>query len=191
MILSILIATTVERKHLFDELIKEFTRQITAFEGSVEIISRSDNKEMSIGRKRQLLLEESRGEYIVYFDDDDMPRKDYVSSIMLALECKPDCVGFKIHMTTNGLNPQTCIHSLSNPKWEFKNGVYLRNCTHFNPVKREIAIKVGFNDIRFGEDKEYSDRVSTLCKKEIFVNKYLFDYRYSTKQEHKQKYGIQ
>lgn len=230
--LSILIATTKDRRLMFNMLMHEFHMQIdkAGFKGpgreqwaylhprlddkgapvlnekgeaiidtikqdfrhpdTVELVYIEDEKEMSIGAKRQKLLEKAKGEYIVFFDSDDYPKPNYVTEIMTALERGPDCVGFKIAMTTNGTNPQTCVHSLLNPVWEFKGGEYLRNVTHFNPVRLVLALKAGFKDIRFGEDKDYSDRVSKLCKHEVFIDKFLFDYRYSDKVEHNQKYGI-
>lgn len=185
MILSILIATVEERAEQFKELRNFFLK----FEG-IDVVSLCDNKEMSIGKKRQQLLEMSGGEYIVFFDDDDWPNPSYVHDILTALEEKPDCVGFKIQMTTNGTKHETCIHSLSNKVWDKVDGVYLRNVTHFNPVKRSIALNVGFPDLRYAEDRSYSDGVSALCKTEVFIDKYLFNYRYSNKTEHSIKYGI-
>lgn len=186
--LSILICTVPERAREFNKLMAIFNLQKRS---EVEIIVDSTPRgNISVGAKRQKLLECASGKYIVYFDDDDKPSPYYTDEILNALQLSPDCVGFKIMMTTNGINPETCIHSLSNKKWEKKNGQYLRTVTHFNPVKREIALSVGFKDLRFGEDKDYSDRITPLCKKEIFIDKYLFDYRYSNKEPHAKKYGI-
>ncbi len=173
MILNILIATVVDRRKLFNPLLTEFNRQIKSagLQGQVSVIYKEDRKEMSIGRKRQLLLEESNAEYIVFFDSDDRPRPHYVTSIVEALELKPDCVGMLIDMTTNGYD-------------------YVRNVTHFNPVRRDLALQAGFKDIRFGEDKDYSDRVTPLCKTEVFIEVPVFDYLFSSKEPFKQKYGI-
>jgi hypothetical protein len=190
MILSILIATTLDRRPMFEKLYKEFQRQSEGL--SVEILYEEDNKEISIGAKRQKLLSRATGLYIVFFDSDDLPFSYYVSMILKALEEKPDCVGFLIHMTTNNSRPQTCCHSLKYKVWAEKvDGYdYVRNVTHFNPVRRALAVMVGFEDMRFGEDKRYSDRVTKLCKTEVFINKRLFHYRYSNEMNHKKKYGI-
>ena len=223
-ILSILIATTKDRRFMFNNLCQEFYRQIdlaglsgkgleewsvkvtgvntdgTESEaiaharythGSlVELIFKEDNKEMSIGEKRQWLLEQAKGEYIVYFDSDDFPKDNYVTAIVKALEEKPDCVGFKIAMTTNGKNPQTCIHSLKNKTWRTENNTHFRNCTHFNPVLRKLALQVGFKDKRFGEDFEYSNALTPLCKTEVYIDEFLFEYRYTNTTPHAEKYGI-
>lgn len=192
--LSILICTTIDRKEMFSTLYAEMFRQSNG--KPVEILYLEDNKEISVGAKRQKLLEMAKGEYIVYFDSDDFPSPSYVDDILEALSPEfgqeaPDCVGFMIHMTTNGARPQTCCHSLKYKRWA--NNVdhfdYVRGVTHFNPVKREIALKVGFEDMRFGEDKIYSDKITPLCKTEKFIPKKLFHYRY-TKTDHNERYGI-
>lgn len=192
MILSILICTIPQRKELFETLIKELARQMNEIEERIEIKWNPEPRgKMTIGKKRQILLEESTGEYIVYFDDDDFPEPNYMRAIIEALKDKPDCVGLKIRMTTNGANEQTCIHSLVNKTWRKENNVYYRNVTHFNPVKREIAIKVGFEDIAFGEDKLYSDLITPFCETEVFIDEFLFNYRYTNHESHNDKYGIQ
>lgn len=196
--LSILIATTVERKDLFIQLLLNFHKQLQDKNliSKVEVLFDETGKEMSIGEKRQKLLERASGEYIVFFDDDDEPIGTYIETIVTALEQNPgiDCLGFKIKMTTNGQNIQMCEHSLKHKEWKTVNQsnlTYLRNVTHFNPVKRELALQAGFPNLRFGEDKVYSDKVSKLCRKEYYLDiPYLFHYRYSNKVAHNEKYGI-
>jgi len=195
MVLSILICTVVDRRTLFEELYKEFDKQIkeNSLEGKVEVLFKEDNKEISVGRKRQLLLDESKADYIVYFDSDDFPCPTYVIDIYDAIvKNNPDCVGFLIKMTTDGGNKQVCCHSLQYKVWD--SGVdgydYVRNVTHFNPVKRELALKVGFADKRFGEDKEYSDNLTALCETEVFIDKEIFHYRFSTAETSDKKYGF-
>lgn len=188
-LLSILICTTYDRRRLFEKLYAELDRQSM---GAVEILFEEDGKQISVGAKRQKLLRRATGEYIVFFDSDDWPFKNYIEEILTALEHRPDCVGFLIHMTTNGKKDQTCCHSLQYKEWATNvDGYdYVRNTTHFNPVRRDLALQVGFKDMRFGEDRKYSDAVTKLCKTEVFINKKLFHYRYTTTMSHKRKYGI-
>lgn len=189
-LLSILIATTVDRREMFKKLYYEFFVQTKDL--PVEVLHEEDNKEMSVGAKRQKLLLRAQGDCIVFFDSDDWPQPFYVEEILKALEKKPDCVGFLIAMTTNGKKPQVCCHSLKYKEWKERvDGYdYVRNVTHFNPVRRDLALQVGFKDIRFGEDRLYSDAVTKLCKTEVFISKKLFHYRYSNLIPHKRKYGI-
>jgi glycosyltransferase involved in cell wall biosynthesis len=198
LVLSILIATTVDRRDVFYPLLDEFERQVKEhkLEDKVEICYMEDNKELTIGSKRNNLINMSRGEWIVFFDSDDMPIDYYVPLIVQKLEeHRPDCIGFKIKMTTNGEKPQICDHSLRHAAegWQTnKKGFdYIRNVTHFNPVRRSYAIRVGFPEVRYGEDKVYSDKITKLCKTEYYLDiPYLFEYRYSNAVEHNKKYGI-
>lgn len=198
MLLSVLIATVVEREHLFYDLLQEFNRQIDEhnLQDKVEICYISDNKEMTIGSKRNGLLSMSRGEYIVFFDDDDWPIEYYLPLIIQKLEDnRPDCLGYKIKMLTNGGQPQICDHSLRHKKdgWQTnKKGFdYIRAITHFNVIKAHIAKSVGFPEVRYAEDRPYSDEVTKLCYNEVYVDvPYMFEYRYSNKLDHNKKYGI-
>jgi glycosyltransferase involved in cell wall biosynthesis len=189
--LSILIATVDSRRSEFLTLLNRFNDLIDC-NPEIEILAECDNKQISIGAKRQKLLERATGDYIVFFDDDDEPNHNYIDLIMQVIRQSPDCIGMLILMTTNGTNQQTCCHSLKYKKWA--NNVdgydYVRSVTHFNPVKRQLALKVGFKDLRFGEDKDYSDRLTPLCKNEVFIKERLFHYRYTTNINHKEKYGI-
>lgn len=193
-VLSILIASTVDRRDMLVVLVNLLRYQIhlAGLEGKVKIMVKEDNKEMSIGAKRQLMLTLADSEYICFFDSDDLPRPNYVKKLWDALESKPDCVGFLIAMTTNGQNPQVCCHSLKYPQWKDKvDGYdYVRNVTHFNVVKTELALQAGFKDIRFGEDKDYADRLTPLCKTEVFIEEPIFDYMYTNTMPHNEKYGI-
>jgi hypothetical protein len=190
MILSILVCTVLERIKIFKELREEFERQIGDL--PVEFLYEQDNKQISVGAKRQKLLNRSKGHYIVFFDDDDFPEPYYVSEIIQALETRPDCLGYLIKMTTNGEREQVCCHSLRYPEWKTNiDGYdYVRNITHFNVCLREIAIAIGFPDKRFGEDQVYSNGVTALCQTEVFIDKFMFHYRYSSRVPHKKKYGI-
>lgn len=194
--LSVLIATITERRFLFNQLERYLQRQIRLnnLTGKVEILSECDNKQMSIGSKRQRLLERAQGEFIVFLDDDDEPYDHYLKYIVAAIENNSgiDCIGIAIDMTTNGKNKQRCCHSLKYPEWKEKvdGWDYVRNVTHFNPIRRDLALQVGFEDMRFGEDHKYSNSVTKLCKKEIYITDPVFHYRYSNKIKPNQKYGI-
>lgn len=195
-LLSILIPTTIDRRNVFTPLRAELISQIERLDliGTVEVLHIEDNKEISVGLKRQKLLELSKAKWIVYFDSDDEPYSWYIEDIYKAITENEgiDCIGINIDMTTNGAKPQRCCHSLKYPVWsENVDGWdYVRNVTHRNPVLRELALKVGFENIRFGEDKIYSDLVTLLCRNEFYIERPNFHYKYSTKELFKNKYGI-
>jgi hypothetical protein len=158
---------------------------------SVEVLVACDNKEISIGKKRQNLLEQATGNYCAFIDDDDFVAPDYVDKILSALETKPDCVGFKIHCTTNGGNPQSAITSIRYPKWvdNVDGYAHCRSVYHKSPVRRELALQVGFPDLRYSEDRVYSIGIMKLVKTEVFIDSVLYFYRFRTEPFAK-KYGF-
>lgn len=187
--LSICICTVFQRKELFAKLYDYITHQIKQhfLEEMVELNYILDNKEMSVGAKRQLLLEQSNGEYIVFVDDDDWVDDNYVPEIIQALKDNPDCVGFLIHVDNNGVQGMARA-SMNYEEWGSKQDGYdyVRSIYHKTPVKKELALKAGFPDMRFGEDYEYSMRLKKYLSTETFINKVLYYYRYKPEPN---KYG--
>ena len=188
--LSICLATVENRCDLFALLHAELLRQ-TKDHPEVELIVACDAKQISIGKKRQNLLEAATGDYVCYIDDDDWISVDYVVTILDALKSKPDCVGFEIHCTKNGGAVESAIASMRYKQWgDHQDGYrYNRSIYHKTPVRRELALQVGFPDLRYAEDKFYSAGVQALCKTEVFIKRVLYYYRYRN-EPFGTKYGI-
>jgi hypothetical protein len=187
--LTIALPTVVNRADLFAKLHTHIAAQC---EGKpVEIIIACDAKEISIGKKRQNLLEQAKGDYVVFIDDDDWVAADYVDKILAALATSPDCVGFLISCTTNGNRPVMAKASMHYKEWaENRDGyAHVRSTYQKTPVRRELALKAGFPDLRYGEDRIYSAAVVKLVKTEAFINAVLYNYRYKPEPFHA-KYGI-
>jgi glycosyltransferase involved in cell wall biosynthesis len=187
--LSILLCTVISRAALFAKLHEHLLAQ--AKDKPVEVLVACDNKEISIGKKRQNLLEQATGDYVAYIDDDDWTSETYVDDILAALELNPDCVGFLITCTTNGHSPKKAIASMRYKEWgENQDGyAHTRSPYQKTPVRREIALKVGFPDLRYAEDRVYSRGITALIKTEVFIDKVCYFYRYSFENFAK-KYGI-
>lgn len=188
--LSILLATVESRRDLFALLHAELLRQS---EGrSVELVIACDNKEISIGKKRQNLLEAAKGGYVCFIDDDDWISPAYVDDILAALTKNPDCIGFEIQCTHNGQNPQRAIASMRYKQWvDDRDGYrFCRSTYHKTPVRRELALQAGFPDLRYGEDKIYSERIIGLVKSEVFIKSTLYFYRFSSREKFTEKYGF-
>lgn len=187
--LSILLCTVVSRANLFALLHAHLLKQA---EGKpVEILVACDNKEISIGKKRQNLLEAATGDYVVYIDDDDWVSETYVDQILAALETDPDCVGFKIRCTMNGGAPLMASASMRYKQWgDNQDGFrFVRSCYHKTPHRREIGLRVGFPDLRYCEDKPYSAGIMKYLKTEVYIDDILYEYRYKH-ENFIMKYGI-
>lgn len=192
-ILSILIPTIISRAPEFARLHAHVHAQSVG--KPVEILSQCDNKEISIGRKRQILLERASGEWVVFIDDDDWIADSYVDDILAALTSVPspgpDCVGFLIQCTSNGRHPRMAKASLKYKSWgENEDGwAHTRSPYQKTPVRRSIALLVGFPDLRYGEDRIYSAGLVKLLKTEVFVNRVLYYYRFRA-ENFSRKYGF-
>lgn len=180
MILSLLICTIPKRKNLFDRLTLELRSQILVCQTQVEILA--DNGKGTIGAKRQRLLEQAQGEYVVFIDDDDKVSSDYLRSILYAIESGPDAVGFMGMITTDGRR-KTEFRISKDCEYKTTSKGYERFNNHLSPVKREIALQIGYKDISWEEDYDYAVRLheSGLIKTERFIAKHLYFYNYITR----------
>jgi hypothetical protein len=183
--LSILILTINSRIDQFASLLEEFNVQVNKYDGKCEILWELDNGERTTGEKRNSLLERATGEYVAFFDDDDWPAPNYVSSILSAIKSKPDCCSLLGEMTTDGTNPELFEHSLKYREWKtnpHSHIRYERNPNHLNAIKSSIAKQMKFPNITFGEDKAWSDLLakSGLLKTESTIDTVIYYYRYIT-----------
>ena len=186
-ILSILICGLESRHELLGELIKKLKTQQISFlidrrlNTAIQILVETDNKQKSTGYKRQLLLDKSKGEYIVFIDDDDIVPDYYIEEMYDACMSGADCIAINGRMTTNGSDEIAWRLSKDyQNETIIENGrpVYLRRTNHITAVKREIALAAGFNDVSNGEDKYYSERLN--LKTEYKIEKPMYHYRFST-----------
>lgn len=152
----------------------------------IEVLPLINYGEKSIGFYRQSLLEMSKADYVVFIDADDKVSNDYVQLVLNALESNPDCLGLKGTMTTNGQKHETWEISKNLPydQKRKQKGIfhYRRFTNHLAPIKRSIALQIGYKPIGFGEDYDYAKRLhdSKLCKNEVKINKEIYHYDFWT-----------
>jgi glycosyltransferase involved in cell wall biosynthesis len=181
--LSILIPTMQGREHFLSELLFHLNWQInTTYKENVEVITDKEDY-FNIGEKRNSMLLHAKGKFVVFIDDDDDISSDYISSFVDAIKSDPDadCIGYRGFITFNGEGRKEWSISKTHKLWHEKNNIYYRTPNHISPVKTEIAKKSGFPSLSVGEDYEYSMRIFPHLKKEVFINKELYHYRYVEK----------
>ncbi len=187
--LSILIPTTPDREKVLAELLSELHNQIEkgGYDSFVEIRIEPDDGKLSVGKKRQMLLEKAKGKYVVFIDSDDKVSDNYLSELLQAASQEPDVISFNGWMETNGANRENFKISKDLPyitiQDAFGKREHLRYPNHIVPVKREIALLIGFRDMRFAEDYDYAKRLkeSGLLKSEVYIQKDLYYYLYNSK----------
>lgn len=185
--LAILIVTLKRRRMFLERLMRRLRPQLGL---RVEVYTLSDEGAEKIGEKRQRLLEKATEPYVCFVDDDDLVSDDYVSCILRALDEKPDVVGFRLRYYEDGKLRGLSLHSLQCKKWETQTnngGVHLhfRTPNHLNPVRRELALAIGYPPKNNGEDSDYSERLYKRfgqTMKEAFIDKFLYQYYYRSPQ---------
>lgn len=147
----------------------------------VEILILIDGGKATTGAKRNMLLNDAVGDYIVFVDDDDMVSENYVSLILDAIKTYPDVVGINLRHFVNGTLNGNTKHSIIYNDWKNipgPDGVweYQRCPNHLNPVKRELALLAGFPDVTIGEDKSYSLKLRPHLKTEVMIEEPIYYY---------------
>lgn len=183
--LSILICSLENRINFLNKLLNQLNPQLNDL---VEVLIKSDNGEMSIGEKRNILLNKSKGEYVCFIDDDDLVSDDYVSLILDRIHLNPDVIGFELEYFIDGTLQGIAYHSNKYPKWSEStstnpkyNMMYYRCPNHLNPIKRDIVMDVMYQPINHGEDKIFSELIFKKLITEEYINKPLYFYYFRTK----------
>lgn len=171
--LSILICGLKDREAILMNLAKILKLQ---GDSRIEILANIDKGESSIGKKRNELLQSAKGEYVCFVDDDDMISPFYTSHILKAIENNPDCVGIKGVIVQKNHPPKYFIHSLKYKDWYEENGIYYRCPNHLNPIKKELAIQVGFPDSYYQEDRNFSLRIKNILTTETYIDDPIYYY---------------
>lgn len=148
----------------------------------VEILCLIDNKKMSIGEKRQSILDIARGKWVAFMDDDDDVSDDYISSLCDVMKSNQDVdvITFDQHCTVNGL--QFVVNfSMKNKLERYIPGMTFvrRPPFHMCFWKNTIAKNSIFANSSYGEDYAWCLSMYPHVKTEIHIDKQLHLYKYS------------
>lgn len=194
MLLSILIPTIQDRIDRFTKLYNELMRQKTVFDtfhdsiGEIEVIVNSERKfldgGLSIGKKREALVQAASGKYLCFLDDDESISPDYIETLMrLCLQGNDVCtframvkmetfwalINMRLSITDNEqLTPDKTV---MRPPW------------HICPVKSVYAKMFEFKDINAAEDFVWMEQVLKCCKTESHTDRIIFQYNHRSESE--------
>lgn len=192
-VITIAIPTVESRQLQFQILWNYLFNEIEKYklQDQVELIFESDNKEISIGAKRQKLIDRAKGEYLVMIDDDDWVADQYLIDVLEACRSGADTIGYLEDCSFDYRKWKTSCISMKWEKWDSHVGGYdyVRTPYFKNPIKTSLCREVGCADMRWGEDDDFAKKIKPLIKTEVFINKKMYIYRYKTEQFN-QKYGI-
>jgi len=207
-LLSILIPTVVGREEqlylLTDKIHKlidkkcllqlgVFAGELVASYDDIEIRVLKDNKEITIGEKRELLYNHAKGLYSWQIDDDDSIADNAIELILKAIKSNPevDCITFQEKCLMNGEYKRS-NHSLRYSQWmDNSDGYdYCRSPFYKDVIRTDIAKSVPFPRIRYNEDEQWSMALYPHLSTETHIDEELYIYIYEPKDSHETRYGI-
>lgn len=179
--LSILIPTLPVRIDGYARLINKLNSQIIENDltEKIQILSFCDTRDVTVGVKRNWLLETSNSKYVCFLDDDDDISDSYVKSLYDATLSDADCVTFLGEYHENGKITDFSISTMHNRNYNDTSCMY-RLPNHLCPVKREIALACMFTDKNFGEDSDYAEKVNLMVKNEYHIKEKLYFYLFNS-----------
>jgi len=212
-LLSILIPTVVGReghldrlwgriyqcfgiKYKFDEE-SLFDDQRSELFGDIQIVAIKDNKEMTIGEKREILYNAAKGIYSWQIDDDDDIADNAIELILNAIKSNPDVdvISFEEYVNMDGKEYRS-NHAAIYSGWEgdgnsiFPDGFHFHRTPFFKSVIRtELAKSIPIQKIRFGEDHAFANDLHPLIKSEFHISEPLYRYIHRSS-DHNTRYGI-
>lgn len=187
--LSILVPTINGREAYLERLLEQLENQVENFnvDKEVEILVLKDNRELSIGEKRNRLIDLASGEYLAYVDDDDGVSDNYIEWQMKVANSGLDCGSLVGMYYENGRQQKTFIHSIAYDRaWEDKDRYY-RAPNHLNCIRRQLIIDAGirYQHKNFGEDGCFMEDLikQGVLKTEFPVTECIYNYYFRTKQD--------
>lgn len=185
-VLSVLIPSIPSRMASLWRLVENLEKQI-ADRKSVEILALTDNKQMSIGAKRDKLKAMAAGKYQAFLDDDDVISFDYIDELLKAAESDADVLAFNQIAEINGI-PVDVDFDLSHKNeeltWDAPGKSYKplkRQPFHVCAYKSEIAKQCSYPDVSYGEDAVFVEQAVKLCTSQEKINKVLHRYIFDEK----------
>ena len=183
---QISILTIPGREKLLERLMARLMPQIKTEQ--IEVKVHFDKGELSIGAKRQKVVEECKAKYLNFIDDDDYVPAFYVQKMIEKLSLNPDGVGFRGIITSNNIKPVEFVHKNGHKyidKAVRASDAYLfyRPLNHLNPIRTSIVQQIGFQDWPTFSDRDFSIRLaeSGLITDDIFIDEFMYFYQYRTK----------
>lgn len=152
-----------------------------------EVVVVTDNKQMSVGAKRNLLVEAAKGDYVVFIDDDDMVEVEYVMELVAATASHADVIVFNAIRYENGNEDRMVNYDKDHGRDYSRLSTHYRLPNHLMCFKKSIAQQVKYEDISFGEDSAWARAVAPLIKTQHRIDKVLYEYWFDKDKTETQK----
>ena len=147
----------------------------------VQVLYLADNFSMSVGEKRNKLIEISGGERIIFVDDDDRVSNDYVDKVLEYSKLDYDCVAIGVEYRQNNTNLKIYDYRYKkniNTRDEQGRNIAGRVPNHLCLWKKDVAKRVEFPSVNLAEDHRWADE-QVLLGYSIYYTKdiiYYYDF---------------
>lgn len=152
----------------------------------VEVLALFDNKQRTLGAKRNALMSIARGRFITHCDDDDSFIEPYIGQVLQHIATNPesDVICYKQSATLNGEPTFIVDTDMSYPLEEAQkhNGTWIgirRKPWTWCTWRRELVKGVPFPDCTNAEDYKWLQQVWPKVKFQTKIDHILHVYRYS------------
>jgi GT2 family glycosyltransferase len=183
--LSVLVCSTHTRRHTFapkimDQLYGQWDALSEEDRDRVEIMVLTDNKQMMLGEKRNVMVDAARGRYVQFVDDDDRVADDMLGAVLAAIDQDgPDVVTFLASVSLDGGPPKPCSYRLQWPRDQNTPAEYRRLPNHLCAVRRDLALQAPYPALPYREDSAYSRLLRPLLTTEHHIPRVLYHYDYN------------
>jgi len=137
-----------------------------------------DTDAITIGEKRNLLLQKAKGEYVAFIDDDDLISLDYFKLVSEGIVKDVDCCSLIGKYYLNGKFMNQFVHSIKYNNYIEEKGILFRPPNHLNVLKTSLVQKFRFKNKNDGEDTEWAMDISQskILKTEHEISEPLYIY---------------
>lgn len=174
-----MIATLGRRRAKLERMLGGLLPQVDAAQGLVTVEALWNNGERPIGQVRQDMLGHARSQYVSFLDDDDEVPPYFVERVLPLLD-GTDYIGWRQKLWRGGIEQRPVVHSLRYSRWCDMPGCFERDITHFNPMRRDLAVLGTFLGPReaWGEDSWWASRLRGKVRTEHFIDEVMLFQRW-------------
>jgi hypothetical protein len=155
---SILIPTIPGREVSIHRLLESIREKVSRICPTlrIEFCIEFDNRESSVGVKRESLLRQATGKYTSFIDDDDDITDAYVEDLWACFKEGFHTMRLRGQIKEYTFTHSTSVHTTDCMVTKDDPPVFQRPPNHLNPMLAEIAKLVHFKDATRGEDLDWT-----------------------------------
>lgn len=175
--LTALVPTLPKRKFFFDLLVRELKRQ------GVKVLS-DDTEGITIGEKRNRMLQQVKTPYLTFIDDDDWIAPNYGKAIETAVRENPgvDYIVYDMGYYIDQAVGRVAKCGIEYDGWYDYDGVFYRDAMHFMCWRTALAQKVPFKKKMWAEDREWCGKLLKKVSTQARIEQILYAYEFLSKE---------